>query len=124
MLGDADLSSDSAAWSGHRSAVGRQCSVYAPAYVGADSNPQSVGELCSTVSPDEGWYASLADRMLEQHKYQFWGVDILLAGDKDCHQGSSNDQDQNPSVYSFGWFWQVSDELHIDSVPGIVSWRQ
>jgi len=50
------------------------------AHVGADSSPESAGELGSAVGDDIVWYAMLADHVPEKHTCQFRWVDILSAG--------------------------------------------
>jgi len=41
------------------------------AHVGADSSPESAGELRSAVGDDIVWYAVLADHVLEKLRWQF-----------------------------------------------------
>jgi len=72
------------------------------AHVGADSTPESAGELRSTVGDEIVWYAVVADHVLEKHTCQFQLVDNLSAGQVDCHLSQSIDCDQNPGVSRLG----------------------
>ena len=50
------------------------------AHVGADSSPESAGEMHSTVGDDIVSYAMLVDHFLEIHTCQLCSVDILSEG--------------------------------------------
>ena len=50
------------------------------AHVGADSSPESAGELRSAVGDDTVWYDIFADHLLEKHTCPFRFVNIVSAG--------------------------------------------
>ena len=68
------------------------------AHVRANSIPESAGELSATVGDNVNRYAMLADHPFEKHSCQFRSVDVLPAGEADCHHNQSVYDCQNPSV--------------------------
>jgi hypothetical protein len=62
---------------------GRQSEI--ETWVKANWFPEWAGKLLAAIGYDIAWYGGLADKVLEKHPCQLWGVNIFPAGQVNCH---------------------------------------
>jgi len=66
--------------------------------VAANSFRKSTGKLFAVMGGEIVRYALFADHVFEEHSCYLWGVNVLSAGEVDCHFSHTVDNYQDPGV--------------------------